>query len=224
MKSWAEREIELAIRDEYENAKQSGDSEYDIACYKSALKAYKSLAGDNHSGLSIMVTKAILNRLINHKPLTPITDDCEYWARKNSLDGDDYICYQNDRMPSLFKYVFEDGSVKFTDLDRVMVHPICNPEVAYGTRTALNIIDEMFPIEMPYWPGDEFKMYCEEFLCNPANGDFDTVGYLCASHANKRIEINRFFKEDENTPKLVEITKDEYEERKAISKNRKETK
>lgn len=223
MENWAEREIELAIRNEAENEEKPGDSGYGIACYRSALKAYESLANDGHSGTSIIITKDILNRLIDHKPLTPIVDDGNYW-RKTDIDRRyDYKCFQNTRMSSLFKYIFKDGSVKFTDVDRVAVYYANAPKCSWSNGRATRIIDEMFPITMPYWPTERFKMYCEEFLYNPNNGDYDTVGYLYAIHHNERIEINRFFKEDDTTHKLVEIDKNEYEERKAISKIAKET-
>ena len=68
---WAENEIRIALARENEN-----DSfyEYIKACHESALKAYESLLEDGHSGMSISITKNVLNRLIEHKPLTPIED------------------------------------------------------------------------------------------------------------------------------------------------------
>ncbi len=223
MENWAEREIDLAIRNAY-NANDPEGNRYYAECCKSALKAYNSLIADGHSGASIIVTKNILNRLIDNKSFTPITDDCEYWVRENLLDEADCICYRSTRMSSLFKYVYEDGSEKFTDVDRVKARYINGPGTSFYNGTATRIIDEMFPIVLPYWPGDGFVMYCEDFLFNPVNGDFDTVGYLYATRSGKPVRINRFFKEDETTHKLVEITKNEYEDRKSISKNRKETK
>lgn len=223
MKNWAEREIDLAIRNAYDENDPEGNQYY-AECCKSALKAYNSLMADGHSGASIMATKNILNRLIDNKPFTPITDDGEYWRREIQLDEDDRICYQNTRLSSLFKYVLEDGSVKFTDVDRVKVRYINEPETSFYNGTATRIIDEVFPIVLPYWPGDGFVMYCENFLCNPDNGDFDTIGYLYATRSGKPVGINRFFKEDDVTHKLVEITRNEYEHRKSISEDRKETK
>lgn len=56
----------------------------------------------------------------------------------------------------------------------------------------------MYPITMPYIPGEQIKIYCEEILTDPANGDFDTVGIFYALKDGGRININRFFKESEN--------------------------
>ena len=74
-------EIELAKKQEEKNAPD--DCNYGNACYDSAYKAFESLLNDNHSGMSIRITKSILDRLIDNKPLTPIYDDKEEW---NSLD------------------------------------------------------------------------------------------------------------------------------------------
>ena len=64
-------------------------------------------------------------------------------------------------------------------------------------------------------------MYCEDFLVDKENGDFDTFGIFYAlkeeNSEQKRIEINRFFrepcngeKESEEFPGWVEISKEEY--------------
>ena len=79
---------------------------------------------------------------------------------------------------------------------------------------------------MPYMPGEPIKVYCEEFLTDKKNGDFDTVGVLYAFKEEngepKKIKINRFFREpfeneeeSKEFPRWAEISKEEYEERKA---------
>lgn len=73
MLDWAKREVAIASKRE-RGDKPEDEWDYGVACYDSALKAFESLLGDNHSGFSIHVTKGILNRLIDGKPLTPIED------------------------------------------------------------------------------------------------------------------------------------------------------
>ena len=59
---WAEKEIEMACKKE--NPEWDGKSfDYGCSCYQSALKAYKSLEKDEHSGCSWNITKNILIRL-----------------------------------------------------------------------------------------------------------------------------------------------------------------
>lgn len=81
------------------------------------------------------------------------------------------------------------------------------------------ILCGMFPITMPYLPENEtVKVYCEDFLMNRKNGDFDTVGIFYAiKHNGERVTINRFFKEGKDD--FVEIKPDEYCIRKLVSRS-----
>lgn len=172
---------------------------------------------DGHSGFSIGLTKQILNRLIDGKPLTPIEDTDDIWNELSRFcDGNDkYTSYQCTRMSSLFKYVYSDGTVKYKDIDSCYKIDINNPQATYHSGLVQRIIDEMFPITMPYFPGNPIKVYCEDFLTDRKNGDFDTVGIFYAIKPDgEKVEINRFFKESEDG--WDEIDEVEYNERKAI--------
>ena len=58
-------------------------------------------------------------------------------------------------------------------------------------------------------------MYCEEFLTDRKNGDFDTVGILYVIKPDgERVEINRYFKEGEKD--FIEIASCEYEMRRKM--------
>ena len=58
-------------------------------------------------------------------------------------------------------------------------------------------------------------MYCEEFLTDRKNGDFDTVGILYVIKPDgERVEINRYFKEGERD--FIEIAPCEYEMRRKM--------
>lgn len=212
MLTWAEKEVELACAREAPERKE-GAWDYGCACYESALKAYKSLMEDGHSGYSINITKDILLRLIDHKPLTPIEDtpdmwkDCS-WVKENS----DIKTYQCSRMGSLFKTVHPDGHVTYSDNSRVRVTCASNPGVWWSDGRSRMIIDEMFPITMPYWPDKSYDVYAEDFLVDPANGDFDTIGYFHAIDSDgEKIEIDRYFGEVDG--KFVEINLAEYIDR-----------
>lgn len=173
MKEWAEREVKIACERENPDRKE-GEWDYGCACYESALKAFNSLMEDGHSGISIGFTKQILNRLIDGKPLTPIEDTEDIWEERNHI-YDDKKTYKCNRMHSLFKYVYPSGEVSYTDINRF----ICVDEngTTYYNGLAEKVIREMFPIEMPYIPPDKpYKVHCNDFLYNPENGDFDTVG------------------------------------------------
>lgn len=213
MTDWAKREVEIVCKPTKGEAEtESVDYKYNCACVESAFKAYASLMEDGHSGLSINLTKHILNRLIEGKPLTPIEDDPDIWNEITS----DHTCtrYQCKRMSALFKYVYSDGTIKYTDIDRCIAIDIHNPRTSFHYGFVSEMIDRMFPIVMPYSPDGYFKVYREEFLTDERNGDYDTQGVLyLITPDNEKVEVNRFFKEDGR--EWVEIDEDEYEKRKA---------
>lgn len=214
---WAEKEIELACASEDQD-------EYGRACYESALKAFRSLCEDGHSGFSIEFTKHILNRLIDGKPLTPIEDTDDVWHE--IWFNSDKSAYQCSRMSSLFKDVYQDGTIRVHDNDRIVCVDIdnMNASAPYHNGFVSNIIDDMFPITMPYTPSDKpFIVYCESFLTDPKNGDYDTKGVIYVKKPDgKLVDVLRYFKENEtdSDPKFVEISESEYIDRKIKYRDR----
>ena len=222
---WAKREVEIACKRENPNRKK-GEFDYGCACYVSALKAFESLTEDGHSGYSIGITKNILNRLIDGMPLTPIEDTDDVWNMSYTNDNGEMV-YQCNRMSALFKTVHSDGSVDYSSNDHCYCIDINNPKNTYYSGLVRRIIHKMFPITMPYIPGEPIKVFCEDFLTDKNNGDFDTISVFYAlkeeNREPSRIEINRFFrepfkneKESEEFPGYVEISKEEYDSRKSI--------
>lgn len=215
---WAKREVELARKREKPDRKP-GEWDYGCACYESALKALKSLLEDGHSGFSIVLTKQILNRLIDGKPLTPIEDTDDTW---------NYVCeytngtkgYQCNRMSSLFKDVHPDGSISYHDSDCFVMIDI-KSGISWCNGTINRIMEEIIgPITMPYMPQDKpYRVYGEEFLYDPENGDCDTVGLLYYKTPDgERKELNIYLAEKDG--ELVRIPKEEYDTRKVESERR----
>lgn len=225
MEFWAEREVVIACKQENPDRKE-GEFDYGCACYESALKAFRSLCEDGHSGMSIGFTKQILNRLIDGKPLTPIEDTEDIWNSISDISGleGEAVNYQCQRMSSLFKYVYSDGSIEYKDVDRFIGINIDNPNAAYHSGLIDRVMSKRYPITMPYCPENEpFKVYCEEFLTDRANGDFDTVGILYAikpGTEHKRVVIQKYFKE--GSKDFVEIDKNEFEERRIMAQKLRE--
>lgn len=215
MKEWAENEIRLAREKERSTTKNYDEWDYGCACYESALKAFKTLLEDDHSGMSINITKSILNRLIDGNPLTPINDTDDVWndiCDRSGLHGE-IASYQCKRMSSLFKYVYANGDIKYHDINRIVCADINHPTLTYYNGLISNIIDEMYPITMPYMPSNIFKVYTEDFLFDINNGDFDTLAVLHMVKAEGDTQpINRYFKEEDH--QWVEITEIEYLDRK----------
>jgi hypothetical protein len=127
---------------------------------------------------------------------------------------EDYKKYRSRRMNSLTKKVYKDGTVKYSDTNRFTFYDLnANPNIGFFSGLASSVVNEMFPIEMPYAPEDKsIKVYIREFLTDRKNGDFDTVSILYAVFPNgERKEINRYFKESEEDWEEIRI--DECSER-----------
>ena len=220
---WAENECRIACKRENPNFNFDSDEfDYGCCCYKSALKAYRSLMEDGHSGMSFSFTKNILLRLMNSQPLTPITDEdffsvergtedwpveSDEWLKEHGLKSE----LQCPRMFSLFRKEHLDGTITYHDNNRCYFIDIDNPSWAYQTNS--DFFDEMFPITMPYYPKENpYKIYTQEILTDKKNGDFDTKAILyMISPEGEKIELNIF--EAEVDKHWVKITKEEYIER-----------
>ena len=212
---WAKREVDIACKKENPDRKD-GEFDYGCACYESALKAFKSLVEDDHSGFSIMFTKHILNRLIDGKPLTQIEDTEDIWG--HIFDNDDGTrAYQCKRMRSLFRYIHPDGTVTYSDANRFRCVNI-KSNICFSSGYISKIMTDIVePISMPYMPADKpYYVYCDDFLFDPKNGDFDTVCLMYyVTPEGEKHDLNIYLADNGN--EMVRISKDEYEERKAAS-------
>ena len=212
MSEWAKREVEIL---KSKNPPEDG-VDYVGGCCESALKAYESLMNDGHSGLSISITKDILMKLIDGVALTPIEDTPDVWGEPSRLLDEDKTVYQCKRMSSLFKEVYDDGRVVYSDVRRYYGIPIDNPEYTYTGGGLCILLDEMFPITMPYTPKQgKYKFYTDDFLHDEGNGDYDCKGiYHVITPEGEKVEINEFYYYPKSG-ETIKLTKEEYERMKA---------
>lgn len=186
MTEWAEREIAAACK--RENPNWDGKSfDYGCTCYQSALKAYKSLMDDGHSGFSFSTTRNILKKLLDNIPLSPIIDKDFFTDDANGLESDESLkkrglksSIQCPRRSSLFREEDFEGNVKYSDVDRYYCINAENPSDSFSCSIA-NFIDELYPITMPYAPSSTpFVVYVKAWLTDKSHGDFDVqevIGY-----------------------------------------------
>ena len=216
MYDWAEQECRIACKKENPNFNfDSEDFDYGCNCYKSALKAYKSLCEDDHSGASFNFTRIILERLMDGQPLTPITDEdfeggVSIFSDKDLASRGLKSEIQCPRMSSLFRRETLDGKVSYIDNNRAYCINIENPFDTYSSAKDY-VVDEFFPITIPYIPEKgKYKVYCQTFLTDKKNGDFDTQAILYfITPDGKRVDVNRY--QTEKDGKMVDITKEEYD-------------
>ena len=205
MSEWAKREIELAKEHEVKKAQDSAEAAYGCACYDSAFKAFQALMEDGHSGYSIGVTMRILNRLIDGRPLAPIEDTEDMWRGEPIDRRDGNTSYQCARMSSLFKHVHEDGSVTYHDVGRVTAVDIADGSTWHSGICDM-LIDELYPITMPYVPSDKKIRVYEETVTEDEDGKrLDTPGmyntvyvYYAVLPSGERVELHHKFQEDEH--------------------------
>lgn len=199
LKKWAMKEIELA--------KKSGCDEYMNGVFNSALKSVIALYEDGHTGLSASITRTVVDRLITMKPLTELTGDDDEWTETHR---NEYVSYQNNRCSSVFKKVHPDGSITYSDVDRIRCIDV-NTNCSFYSGSVADVVDRVLPpITMPYLPRTSpIKVYTEDFLYERGNGDFDTRGiFYLVDGAETKMFIDVFQKE---TPDgWVDISKDEY--------------
>lgn len=210
MSDWAKREVEIAC-------KREGNA-YGCSCYRSALKAYNAMAADGHSGFSWGLTRNILTRLMDGLPLVPIEDTPENWNAVSFGDGCEH--YQCTRMSSLFKDIAKDGTVTYSDVDRVVLVDVAEDgtETIWHSGLASRLIDRLYPITMPYYPpvNNQFKVYAKEFDSLHAEaGCYDTVciyKLVLPDGVSTPMDLPLFYGENENG-EMVEIDKNEYDVR-----------
>lgn len=219
LEQWAREEIRLAYEREAPR-KPADEWDYGCACYESALKAYLSVLNDNHSGMSYSITVDILKRLLAHKPLTPIEDVPEEW-NDVSWRKDGTKEYQCNRMTSLFKHVNVDGSVEYSDVQRFYCKDIKSGST-YTCGLEGNILDELHPITMPYFPPvEKYVFTTRELLTDRENGDVDTKAILTLRTPDGEMEdIYRYFAETKHGWQEIDLV--EYGRREDADKQRRE--
>lgn len=192
MEEWATREVELAKEWEKRESDDHSFDGYVDACYDSALKAYKSMCEDGHSGMSWSITVGILTKLLKEVPLTPIEEnEDDMWI----VYGDGHA--QSKRRHSLFRDIQPDGTYKYHDIDAVGL-AIVNPDghiTTVSSRFGDYICDKLFGpiVSFPYRPPmDRYWVRCFEFSARDGS-DIYYVHFIKKPNGTV-VEINSFFK------------------------------
>lgn len=225
---WALNELRIIINE----MKEKGEyDDYSIAPYKTGYKLFKTLLNDTLCVDSKQKRNSIdlLLNLSKGMPLTPIKDESDVWKLVydsngnnnlnnritrafysdevySSLFGDIDKVYICKRYTNLHKKVYKDGKIVFSDCSRVvdLEYPEQTDPLYTGYNgLVLRIMDQMYPITMPYIPRSfkRFKAYTNRLDINVLTivmiDDYDS---LWLQH-----RIGRSFKFSEDTQKWTEI-------------------
>ena len=205
---WAKDEINKR----YQKDNDSDDyTAYNTLISKNVLKAFSSIFEDRYSSIYDKETIIyLLNRLCNYLPLTPIKNTDNIWIKHLTYNIPDVSLkevYQCSRMPSLFKEVYSDGSIKYKDITRYHVKFKGNARLIYDYCEIIDrVMDELYPITFPYFPTKDPYYIYPEICCQ--NLDIMVIRYI-VTPTKELVEINRYFKKEGDTD-YIEITEDEY--------------
>ena len=161
-------------------------------------------------------TKELLNKLVNREPLTPIVDEDNIWGRV-SLD-DNYKTYQCSRLTSLFKEVYNDGAIKYFDVNGYELYNL-DPTLPKNDGACYNgfvnsVMDDLYPLEMPYAaPLKKPAVYFARFVSREESENIMIIGIISMVEPDgNHIKINKFYKfDDDSTP--TPISRKEYYKR-----------
>ena len=206
LKDWAKKEVEVACK--RENPNWNGESfDYDCSCYMSALKAFESLCDDGHSGYSFSVTRSILKKLLDNRPLTPITDEDFNETTSISSKHEEYQC---PRMSSLFKTVYEDGSVEYSDVNRAYSFDAEFPDDTFTCGFDTDFLDKLIPITLPY-DGTSTKYAIKVQRFDTKDGVEYRAILSITDPEGKVIPVDKYYRIDDKGSEHKEIAKEEFE-------------
>lgn len=209
MTDWARSEVEH-IRKAFK--KDDDIKDYAMACYETALKAFETVCEAGLTGFQVPIVKQIFDALIDGRPLSKLEESPDIWSDKIVAENEKGKLFQCVRRTSLFKHIHDDGSVSYSDVDRVTMHEM-NTGTYWHSGFITQMIDEMFPITFPYCPPKKkYVVHVANYLTDRKNGDYDTMHIVsidCPDGTHNYLD--RFFKDTKDG--FAEIDKEEFEER-----------
>lgn len=190
---------------------------YETACYLTAINAFHEIESGEVGNTGLI--RDTLIRLMDGLPLTPIDDDPETWINMDDERGWKYpthTVFRSTRYFHLYKIVLKNGEVRYEDArsvllvddsEKVILKPLLCLENGFYNNPAEIIVNELFPISLPYIPSKEqFKVVC--FYSD----DLFWVKRIIDKSGNA-ITVNRYYQLILDAPKhmaWVEIGKTKY--------------
>lgn len=194
------REVQLAL--------SRCESTPDLArsIYDSALGAYAAVLQGDHSGYSWEVTRSVVDRMLKELALTPVLDEDFV-----DVKGEEPVT--TFRQSGIYKRLKHDGSITYTDHKRVVGVDI-DTGGHFTSSLIREVVDEMFPIEMPYYtPGTPYRVYVRTYCDKGFPDDHHDFNREWLSHvvtpSGECVTINRTWVHESGI--LIEITDDKDE-------------
>ena len=113
---------------------------------KHLLHMVKEFADEGHSGFSASYALQCLKRLLNFKPLSPLTGEDDEWSEVTQISG--YPHFQNKRCGSVFKNG-KDGEAY--DIDGIVFWEwLTDKETGEQFKSYYTNKESRVPVEFPY--------------------------------------------------------------------------
>ena len=126
------------------------DDDMNGAMRKHLLHMVKEFADEGHSGFSASYAISCLKRLLNFKPLTPLTGEDDEWTEVTRMSG--FPHYQNKRCSSVFK----DADGTAYDIDgKVFWEWYTDEETGKKLKSYYTCYESRVPVTFPYTVPDE---------------------------------------------------------------------
>ena len=110
---------------------------------KHILHMMQEFANEGHSGFSASYAISILTKLMDFKPLSPLTGEDDEWVKHDY--GND-VTYQNKRRSSVFK----DGDGECYDIDGKVFWEWYRNEEGEAVKTYYTCRESRVPVTFPY--------------------------------------------------------------------------
>jgi hypothetical protein len=123
---------------------EDSPDEMNVAMRKHILHMMQEFANEGHSGFSADYAIGILTKLLDFKPLTPLTGEDDEWVNVSSRGGD--IHYQNKRRSSVFKHA--NGEVY--DIDGKVFWDWFKNEDGNAVKSYYTCRESRVPVTFPY--------------------------------------------------------------------------
>ena len=181
-----------------------------------AFEAFRALCLDDITGYDRTQALKLMRDLNNGFPLSPIEDVPEIWNEIPINKEEGSVAYQCSRYSALFKTVYSDGRVEFDDVCRCKGQHVDGPKgVAFTSGRIRKIVNEHFPITMPYMPPhDPYVVICLDFKYdeNDDKNDWDTQAffYIEDPYTLEKIPLDIYEGLNTVTNDFEPISKEEY--------------
>jgi hypothetical protein len=132
--------------DELDRIGMTEDSpdEMNVAMRKHILHMMQEFANEGHSGFSAGYAIGILTKLLDFKPLTPLTGEDDEWVNVRGYGVDAH--YQNKRRSSVFK----DANGEVYDIDGKVFWDWFKDEDGNAVKSYYTCRESRVPVTFPY--------------------------------------------------------------------------